>query len=215
MYRHKSPSRGVEKVSVSLITTLNKYVMAVPEVIYIVDMDGFYVSGNFLCKEMSWIRLSDLHIETRYFRVADKPLRQLEPRDQKAIRYVTKRVHGMTFSDWDTDLPQYDIGNILLGLAKDASQQGGVIGYKGGVVERDWLRKLNITNHLDIERPPYYCPRYEVLRDTFDEDGSLTGLRCRRHPAGGPNTHCPAQEVHLFAQHVLSIASVNINFDSD
>jgi hypothetical protein len=172
-------------------------------------MDGFLVSGVFRCKEMAWIDMDTMRIEREFFRVAhDKHI--LTARDWKQINFVSRRIHGMKFQDFETDADQQKIDLILLHLSAEAAARNGVIAFKGGNVEKKRLIDLEITKFCDIEKE-MDCPKFEILIGRANNDiiERMNKLKCGRHKSIKKNSnyiipHCPSQEVFLFALYLRS-----------
>lgn len=198
-----------------------------PRIIYIVDMDGFTVGGQFVCKELAYIEMETFKVNYGHFRVTEgRKFRDLNVRDKKTVSYVTRYVHGLLFRDQPSDHPQTTIDDILKELAvKTSVHDNGVIAYKGGSIECNYFKKLGITNVINLEDAPFKCPPFNVLIEQYTNGrhysemerirnrNHIDYINCKRHNklANNKPVHCAAQEVYLFAVHTAAYYS-NINY---
>lgn len=167
-------------------------------------MEGFTVGPTFLCKELAWIDLDTMEVNSEYFKVNIYPKNIISNNDWRTIRFCQKFVHGLAFKDSAKDKPQWEIDSILLRLA-----QNGTIGYKGGLLERNRLQSLGI-NGINIEN--FGCPKFNWLYQSIqsaDRVAEIDAYGCSRHRQI-PNItiHCPRKEVYLFAVWLKGIAIV-------
>ena len=61
----------------------------------IMDMDGFHINGNFLCKELAIIGVRSGQILSYFFDIGYDRYDMLSPKDQKSCHYVTRYIHGL------------------------------------------------------------------------------------------------------------------------
>ena len=130
-----------------------------PNIKYIIDIDGFRVNKKFICKELSYIETSVNKPISFGFKVGD--FCELSKADKKQACFCTNHIHGLQFENYESDLEQYEVEEIILSLSQRAETFSQLIAYKGGRVELDVFQKLNITNYFNLE--DLKCPKFEIL----------------------------------------------------
>lgn len=177
---------------------------------YLLDAEGFYVSGKFLTKELGVCDVDTGEISSRYYRVGE--FRELTLADRRHVAFVKNNVHGMWFDDRATDEPQSDLEAYILSLCETANRQDRTIGYKGGNYERDLLHKHGYS-HLAVNLEDLGCQRFDQLVRQFPEwykdarsvmcDRHTSLDRVRRQTAHRNDSrlvHCPRIELWYFAK---------------
>ena len=125
----------------------------------------------------------------------------LIPSTKTTVTWVMRNIHGMKFEDGPGDLAQEDLTKVLQHIQAIGITESGrsAIGYKGGHIERDALRKACIP-HYNIE--DVGCPTYNKLFRMYDVISAPTcGLHC--YCREGVTVHCPVAETALFRKWLL------------
>ena len=172
----------------------------------ILDLDGYTkgTQGGFIPRELGWYSLTDgSNGSHHYYPWCDYD--DLSPRDKTTARYVYRHIHGLPF------YPQTE-GYHLLGDFHDdvqalyrrhRTERQTWVAYKGGHLERDFLKRWNIP-HYNLEEAG--CPKFEKLS------------RLRRIASCGQHVstlhhHCPRVECAHFGQWVR--ARLGLSYDTD
>ena len=111
----------------------------------------------------------------------------LTDKDRKSCWYLIKHIHKLPFNT-PKSLPLYHLDAIVKDFYKDVGEK--VLAYKGGHIERDLLKKLNIPG---INLETLGCPKADHLFK------NLIWLEtCGHHIGADPYKHCPKVEVEAF-----------------
>ena len=159
------------------------------QVTLIIDIDGFRLkSGQFIVREVGWCTMQGENDSQIY-----SPLRykDLSYKDKQTVKCVYRHVHGLRFeaSYKEAALPQRDVGGLIQTLYR-----GGVIAYKGGHIEKEYLENLGLPC-VNLEN--FGCPKAESLWSS----GYTMEKSCGHHTVETMQfIHCPKQETFLFFQ---------------
>ena len=163
----------------------------------LIDLEGFFIEKIFYCRELGWrSRTERGNVKYRiphYFH-------QLTPKDKVTTTYVTKRVHGLTFYDHPNEQakPQACVQQDILQLyQRFKSPNQDLVAYKGGHIEKDILKRLNI---LTINLEHWGCPKFETLLKQGFQEVADCG---HHHPSG----HLSTIECETFWHWLRSYAS--------
>ena len=163
---------------------------ALSQVTLIIDLDGFRLSsGEFLVRELGWCTLEGANDCQHFYSLLR--YKELSCKDRRTVNYVYRHVHGLRFeaSFQEAALPQRDVGAVIQAL-----YHGGLIAYKEGQIEKEFLEKLNLPS-LDLEE--YGCPKADSLWSSHFPPGKPCGHH-KEHTM--TFIHCPKQETFLFYQ---------------
>ena len=143
------------------------------ELCFILDLDGFFLNKTFHERD---------------------PYETLKDKDKCTVHFVKSKIHTLTYQPTPN---KHFLNPIVLGILAQSiyntySQvsQGKrtVVGYNGGHIEKDLLRKLNIPS-LNLET--LGCSKYDVLRTGF-----LDLLPSCRFHQDDKLHHCPLTKCH-------------------
>lgn len=158
----------------------------------ILDFDGYWIKKSFIVREMGWCdrqgNASSLHFKPSF------QYNQLPARDKRQVDYVYKHIHALPFNAHPSELavPARVVPLVVRALYLLLRRpHQNVVAYKGGNLERDLLKKLNVPS-INLEL--YGCPKANQL----PEMGYDPGLSCGCHDMN--IGHCPRQETFLFYQ---------------
>jgi hypothetical protein len=141
----------------------------------ILDMDGFYIGGQFFCKELGMWKVGDVYARSYLFDSGIR-WRDLDAKARKQCGYVIRNVHRLPFgvSEGSKAVGLECLDEIVLEFYQRYKMDAMfLLAYKGGCCERDLLNRLNIPG-VNLDR--YGCPKAEVL---FDRLGWLE--TCSNH----------------------------------
>ena len=159
----------------------------------IIDMDGFIVNKKFYCKELGMLRINEEVAISYHFKMPFRWM-DLNDKDRKNCSHLIKNVHKLPLYTANSLPPQH-----LEDIVKDFYDSIGKspIAYKGGSIEANLLRKLNIPSvNLEI----YGCPKAEYLFN------NMVWLEtCGKHIGTDPYLHCPKTEVEAFGEWLKTI----------
>ena len=126
---------------------------------YIIDLDGFYTQDD----QFHPKKLGIFHTRTRktsLFRfLLPTTFDQLSPADRRTAAHVTKRIHGIHYSNDENDLPISTLISIMDSIIQDSNENRTYIGYKGGNYERDLLNMHGATYICDISQ--FGVPKFD------------------------------------------------------
>ena len=152
----------------------------------IIDMDGFVVNRTFYCKEIGMLNLQEEVAVSYHFKMPFKWV-DLSSKDRRSCAYLIEHIHKLPFHTTES-LPLTCLDNIVRNFYRDVGEK--VIAYKGGQIERDLLKKLNIPGiNLEI----FGCPKADHL---FSKLAWLE--TCGKHIGQDPYRHCPKVETEAF-----------------
>jgi len=105
------------------------------QVMLILDIDGFRLkSGQFIVRELGWCTMKGENDSQHFY----SPLRykDLCYKDRQTVKCVYRHVHGLRFEAnyREAALPQRDVAGVIQALYR-----GGLIAYKGGQIEKEFL----------------------------------------------------------------------------
>ena len=152
----------------------------------IIDMDGFTINKTFYCKEIGMLKMDEEVAISYHFEMPFKWI-DLTDKYRKSCSYLIKHIHKLPFHTANA-LPLNRLDDIVKDFHKNIGEKAIV--YKGGHIERDLLKKLNIPGiNLEI----FGCPKAEHLFS------NLIWLEtCGHHIGANPYKHCPKVEVEAF-----------------
>ena len=166
-------------------------------VTHIIDCEGYSTPHTkvFLREVSVWFRKSDV-VETYHIYM---PNRKLFNPHHKCVRYQILHVHGLPIvrqaDGRDVGLVgKYYLYDEVVCKLRQIFAAAGIIGYKGGTIERDLLCGLGY-NCINLELME--CPRYETLLTKYDCEQSS----CGKH-LGKYKYHCSGHEVKLFGHYL-------------
>ena len=160
---------------------------------FILDLEGFFVNKTFQVRELgyyAWNRENGRHAFS-----IPIPYKELSDKDKRTVNFVIKKIHGLSYQPLKAEYyrkPE-ELKDLILSLyARYKQGQRTVVGYKGGHVEKDLLKTLNIPS-LDLET--LGCPKYDKLRHIISNERLLPS--CGFHQDESIH-HCPVTECHAF-----------------
>lgn len=160
----------------------------------IIDLDGFNFNKTFHVRELGFFSLTKQTYGSFRFNLCPI-IHEMSEADWRTAIHCKFHIHGLSVKPlpWEKDC--YD-EKSLDALVKDLykkneTQSEYVIGYKGGILERNLLEKLCIPS-LNLEN--FGCPKYDHLMEPKIED---CGYHLRFE-----NVHCPMKECIAFGHWV-------------
>jgi saccharopine dehydrogenase-like NADP-dependent oxidoreductase len=154
------------------------------------DCEAYTIAKAHYLREVSVHRLSDN--QTFSYQIYTPNLCFYD----KNIAYQVKHIHG---------LPQvhtrrtndFLLHNEALKILRDEFlARADVVAYKGGIIERDLLKRLG-TKGINLEI--LGCDKYSNLITEY----GISPVRCRYHNVG--DYHCSRHEVQIFARFLRTI----------
>ena len=114
-------------------------------IVGIIDMDGFVIDKKFHCRELSTIEVGKEEARSYLFDIGIRWL-DLSSKDQKSCLYVMKNIHKLALSSPPGSFPLRSLKDIVKDFYENVKiNEESTIGYKGGHIERDLLKELNIS----------------------------------------------------------------------
>ena len=159
-------------------------------IVGIIDMDGFVIDKKFHCRELGCIEVGKEEARSFEFDIGIS-WQDLSTKDRKNCLYVMKHIHKLSLTSSPGAFPLRRLKGVVKDFFENVKiNEESTIGYKGGHIERDLLKELNIPGvNLEV----YGCPKAEFL---FDK---LIWLEtCGNHIATHAYQHCPKVEVEAF-----------------
>ena len=158
------------------------------QITLILDIDGFRLkSGQFIVRELGWCTMKGENDSQHFY----SPLRykDLCYKDRQTVKCVYRHVHGLRFEAnyREAALPQRDVAGVIQALYR-----GGLIAYKGGQIEKEFLDNLGLPS---VNLEDFGCPRADSLWSSHYP----TRTSCGHHKVE-TIIHCPKQETYLFFQ---------------
>ena len=154
----------------------------------ILDLEGYFVRKQFYARELGWCdwegRFGVLHYQQPY------RWKTLSSVDRHTAIYVYHRVHGLPFEDppEENARPLDNLkGDVLELYEQSRTPERFLVAYKGGHVERNLLRELDLPA-TNLEHAG--CPKFERLEIYPIQD-------CGQHKTRG---HCAMVECQAFWQ---------------
>lgn len=163
----------------------------------ILDLNGYRVSGKpFIIREMGWCNLQGQSDSVHFTHPMNYT--QLSAKDKRTVSHVYNHVHGLRFQATAKEkaLTQDQVETLIKTLYETyCNQDQTVVAYKGGTLERDVLKKLQLP-HVDLEW--FNCPKADQLVSSGFDPGPSCGHH--RTAQNKKLIHCPKQETYLFYQ---------------
>ena len=156
-------------------------------------MDGFQIGENIFFKELGLLKVGSKKATSYFF---DISLRwdALTEKDKRTCGYVIRNIHKLTFGvprGWKA-MPLEQLPAIVKEFFAKQKQNGeSCLAYKGGHLERDLLRELEIPS---VNLEDLGCPKADKL---FNQLGSKKN--CGKHLQRDAYHHCAKVEVEAFA----------------
>lgn len=172
----------------------------------IIDMEGFQLVGRrFLVRELGFIGVNSHSSDSISFDLSpyEKLLNNL---DRKTMDYVAKNISGLPFhpSVGEETVPLTLLASKVAAIHNlYRNQKRSHLAFKGGNIERNFLRRLKIP-YLDLEE--YGCPKFDVLKE------NQTLNTCGYHT--DETLHCPQAEVTAFRTWMLENISQKRKFSN-
>lgn len=172
-----------------------------------IDLDGFNLDGTFKTKELAIGNMDTNVVDLYHFQVGN--FDDLTSREKKDVTWVKNNIHGLYYRDYDGDLPESRLMEIMSSICNQAKSERRLIAHKGGSFEIDLMRKLGFGNlALNIEKLD--CPPLEKLLTWYPTFNYLYYFQCGRHCPIKKRVkvpHCPRLEVRCFMDYVQLVQS--------
>lgn len=176
----------------------------VPNIKYVIDMDGFVVGNKFKCRELAVCDLEE-HCYSWFFKVGN--FHRLSEKDRKTVNFCWRRIHGLKFTNKtkrNIKVHDQEMVSVIVGsLAEAAQKEHKLIAFKGGNYEKNLLEELHYTNYINLEE--LGCPKVVKLPDDtvvpfYEHDPA-------KYNKKGDKTviHCPMAEVIYFVRWLKNI----------
>lgn len=177
---------------------------------YIFDCDGFSIDGEFHVKEVAIGNLDTGEINLYHFQLP-KLYNQLTGKLKYQVRWLTNNIHGLRYENDHSDLPINEMSIKIQTACVDADLNKRTIGYKGGHIEYDILKRLKYS-HLAVNIEIFGCPRFDILYTTLNLNKTSplfnSCIQCHKHvKAKNPNkklAHCSRVEVVYFMNFIYN-----------
>ena len=160
-------------------------------IVGIIDMDRFTVRRKFHCRELGMIGVGKDAGESHLFDMGIR-WQDLSNKEQKSCMFLTKNIHELPFAASRGSIPLCNLNVIVKHFYNNIKQdEESTIAYKGGHLERDLLKQINIPA---INLEDFGCPKAEFLFGRLiwlETCGQLIGTHAYHH--------CPKVEVEAFA----------------
>lgn len=173
---------------------------------FMIDMDGFMVNRNFLCKELAIGNMNDMSTQLYRFKVGSYYDIPEEQRFQ--IKWVRKYIHGLYYHDYVGDFDAEFLISTLLVICNICDINNWLIGYKGGQHEYNILKFLGY-DHLAYNIELVDCPKVEhLIRNNIAVVDT-----CKRHSlilhSNGlyVPAYCPKVKLSYFMAYLKSLTS--------
>ena len=162
----------------------------VNRITHVMDCEAYTISKVHYLREISVHRLSDN--QTFSYQIYTPNLCLYD----KNIAYQVKHIHGLpqVHTRRTNDFLLY--AEALKILRDEFLARADVVAYKGGIIERDLLKRLG-TKGINLEI--LGCDKYSNLITEY----GISPVRCRYHNAG--DYHCSRHEVQIFARFLQTI----------
>lgn len=166
---------------------------ALQQTCMILDLDGYQVNHQpFIVREIGIYSIPKGSFSWSVENTL--PYSSLEKKDRKRVNYVYHHVHGLRFqsSPEEKAIPQHVVkAMIQASFQRSKSQDQFFVGYRGGTLESDLLKELNIPS---LNLKDFGCPKSSQLKLR----GFIPGCSCGNHLK--PELHCVKQETFLLYQ---------------
>ena len=163
-------------------------------VVGIIDMDGYRIQKQFLCKELGLLKVGEDTASSFFFDIRVRSS-DLDEKDARSCRYVKKHIHklplGVPYGTMAYTIETLE--ELVLKFYEGIKKNGmSTLAYKGGIFERDLLKRLGIPS---VNLECFGCPKAEALFD------ALVWLEtCGNHTELNAYQHCAKVEVEAFGQ---------------
>ena len=165
------------------MSSISKYLTmsqtkALERICLIIDMEGFFLP-KFYCRELGYANYLG-GCASHYYEMPMK-YTELTPSQQKQAAFVTRRIHGMPFNatHFEDARPQDQLAQDVVELYQlYVTEEKPVIAYKGGHIEKDLLKELELGPFVDLE--DFGCPKVGELmhagigQETWDQPTETT-----------------------------------------
>jgi hypothetical protein len=137
----------------------------------ILDMDGFCVGGQFLCKELGMWKIGNIYAESHFFDIGMR-WGDLDAGARRQCSYVIRNVHRLPFGvpEGSGAVKLGRLEEIVLGFYhRHRTDVACLFAYKGGCYGRDLLDRLgvpgiNLETGINLGTGYKYghCPKVET-----------------------------------------------------
>ena len=156
-----------------------------------IDMEGFFLP-KFLCRELGYCN----HLGGSGSKHYSLPMKYVDlvPTQQRQADFVTRRIHGLPFTPtrFENAQPQERLAQDVVDIYQlNMTSEKPVIAYKGGHIEKDLLKELELAAFVNLE--DFGCPKVVDLihmgmgREVWD---------CGLHQGMG-TAHCAMDECQI------------------
>ena len=169
---------------------------ALERICLIIDMEGFFLP-KFYVRELGYSN----HLGGSGSKYYSMPMKytELTPSQQKQTAFVTRRIHGMPFNatHFEDAHPQEQLAEDIVDLYQlHMTEDKPVIAYKGGHIEKDLLKELELGPFVDLE--DFGCPKVEEL---MHSGIGYEVWDCGHHHGMG-TAHCALAECQILREWV-------------
>ena len=167
-------------------------------------MDGYTFGGVFHAREISLTDMGSSMTRTWHLAINENVLSKATKIEMKSAIYLFKNVHGISLRPHpDAFITSYnDVVCALTttfeigGCAVSSLSADGIVGYKGGTIERQLLMEIGMYRY-DIGA--LECPKTDVALAAMGAVGRLGDpchecARYQRYRKDGKLQHCPVIE---------------------
>ena len=159
-------------------------------IVGIIDLDGYTINKKFLCRELATIKVDQDTGTTYHFNIGVR-WGDLTLKDRKSCMYVYRYIHKLPLIAHRGSLPLDNLNGIVKDFYASVKEtEKSTLAYKGGCLERNLLKKLNIPA-TNLES--YGCRKAEQLFSKLPWIET-----CGQHIGTDPHKHCPKVEVEAF-----------------
>lgn len=157
----------------------------------VIDLDGFMINKVFRVRELGFASLTKKAYGSYRFNLTDFT-HQMTQADWKTAMYCKFRIHGLSLRPSPREKNCYnekDLNSIINQIHEEnKTHDKYVVGYKGGIVEKNLLEKLCIPS---VNLEDFGCPKYSQLVEPKIKD---CGYHIRID-----SVHCAMKESFAFA----------------
>ena len=162
-----------------------------------IDMEGFFLP-KFHARELGYATYLGGSGSKHYW----MPMlyTDLVPSQQRQANFVTRRIHGLPFTPthFEDAQPQEQLAQDVVDLYKlYMTPEKPVIAYKGGHIEKDLLRELELGPFVDLE--DFGCPK---VVDLIHMGLGSEVWDCGLHQGNGA-AHCAMAECQIVRDWVV------------
>ena len=163
----------------------------------VIDMEGFFIP-YFVCRELGTANVYGGFTNNMYS--APMKYTELDGKQIRQVQYVRRRIHGLQFtpSSFENAKSQeflkVDVQN-LYNTYKSGKRD--LVAYKGGHIEKDLLKVLNIPS---VNLEDFGCPKvYDLVHQGYGYEVWDCGLHGIVHGSG---VHCSTMECQILMEWV-------------